>query len=149
MWMCRNERTILWEPYIEAAREAWWHGQHERAGWILVDALRQAEECDQIDATIIRSIESLARQCLAGKNYAQAEWLQKQVLETFEKFFGPESEQVVRCYDKLAVILEARYAEDSKEDSHVDENEEWTILEVSLEGEDEQAEPFEEVLACS
>ena len=142
--MLNNKHNMLWEPYIEAARDAWWKGQHERAGEILVGVLREVEDFGELDPCLVRSIENLARLYFFNKNYLQAERLQKAVFETHEKLLGPDHPESARCFDRLAAILEARYAEESDSpdycsDEDGEHSDDWAMLMLCEVGEKELA----------
>lgn len=104
--MNTNTHNLLWEPYIEAARESWWQGDYEKAGKILVKAMQEAEDYGEVDPCLVRSVENLSRLYFNKRQFAQAEWLQMQAFETMEKLLGPDHPEVVRCFDKLAEIIE-------------------------------------------
>ncbi len=129
--------SSLWEPYIEAARDAWWHGDHEKAGNILVVALKDAEDYGEIDPCLVRSVENLAQLFRSRGKHAEAEWLQLQVFETLEKLLGSDHPDVINCFDKLAAIVE-EWEEERSEGGYSrpgSRREDWSLLVVE-EGEE-------------
>jgi len=133
--MSPNVIDLLWEPYLEAAREAWWKADYDRAAKILVAALKESEDRGKLDSCLVRSVENLARVLVVNRRYPDAERLLLRVFEGQEKLLGSDHPETVRCFDRLAAVREEWLTSAPEAYTCCDEEDgdDWVILELTEE----------------
>jgi len=99
-----DQHSVLWEQFNRDTLRARKLGNFSRASRILKEALREAEEYDELPKNLIDNANSLAELYMNQQRFADAESLYRSVLELREKLLGPTHKDVVDSLKKLAVV---------------------------------------------
>lgn len=101
--MRKAHYSTLWESYLQSVRLTSIDGNLRTAREILVSALNDAEDYNELDERIEWCTYGIADECRARGDMQSASLLYKRLIETKEKIFGANHPNVLAGFEKLAI----------------------------------------------
>jgi hypothetical protein len=100
----------LWDPYVDTALGAWKQGDKTRADKILgllLQVLKQGQQYEAVDENLVQGLYSVADQLCADREYARAEWIYLNILESQEDALGLDDPLTLETLLKLKSLVMA------------------------------------------
>lgn len=102
--MRKTHYSTLWESYLQSVKMTSIDGNLLTAREILVSALNDAEDYNELDERLEWCTYGIADECRAKGDFNSARLLYKRLIETKEKILGPNHPNVMAGFEKLAML---------------------------------------------